>query len=117
LEEGRRSFNPANSVQVDPNETFRIPIEFQQPTSARNRRDAQVQYSPFLNRTPVATNMRGGPFSMAPPPDSPVIHAQGRLSLKSPSINNFQMNSPFPSGQVQLNSIKKPRRVIKRPPY
>ena len=129
LEEERRTFNPANQVQIDPNETFRIPIEFQQPhpppsfqSKTRTANRGNVQYSPFINRTPIhSRESRAYVNSFVPPPDSPLIHASGRLSLKSPSINqnnnnyhnsyNAALNSPYPG---QLKS-KKPRPVIRRP--
>lgn len=120
LEEDRRPFNPANAVQIDPNETLRIPNEFQYPhhqKPLRNHYSSNVPYSPFIN------NHRGGvPQSyFVPPPDSPLIHAPGRLSLKSPSIsntnnnnhNNMILNSPFPL-QISSNRSKVPRRVIKK---
>lgn len=98
-----------------------------------------IQFSPFMNgngthqtksfvrhntnnrnfHTNNLYNNNNPLFSNNIPPDSPVIHAQGRLSLKSPSVN-AQMNSPFP-GQGQnlfpLRSSKTPRPVVKRPPY
>lgn len=128
-DERNRTFNPANQVQIDPNETFRIPSEFQQqhpppPFQSSKTRSASrgnVQYSPFINRTPVhARESRAYANSFIPPPDSPLIHASGRLSLKSPSINsnnNYQngynaaLNSPYP-GQLRP---KQPRPVIRRP--
>ena len=135
MEGDRHSFNPANPIQIDPNESLRIPSEFhqrqnhqppqipQQSSKLRgltNKRDHQnVQYSPFINRTPAQYN-RGGyittnnPF-MAPP-DSPLIHTTGRLSLKSPSLNTLHqmnMNSPYPA-QVQVRSSKQPRPVMRR---
>lgn len=125
MEEERRSFNPANPVQIDPNETLRIPIEFQQhpappfQSKTRSSNRGNVQFSPFINRTPVNARESRGHF--VPPPDSPLIHASGRLSLKSPSINNnnnnyqnsynYALNSPYPG---QLRS-KQPRPVIRRP--
>jgi len=134
-DERSRNFNPADQVQIDPNETFRITSEFQQqhpppPFQSSKTRSASrgnVQYSPFINRTPVhARESRAYVNSFIPPPDSPLIHASGRLSLKSPSINNnnhiitnnnYQnsynaaLNSPYPG---QLRS-KQPRPVIRRP--
>ena len=137
MEEERRPFNPANSVQIDPNESYRIPIEFhhphpqhrnlnpnpsnipQQPTRNNNRNyTVNVPYSPFMNnRTPSNPNpYNRGQSTFIPPPDSPLIHVPGRLSLKSPSIsnnNNYNgsynvMNSPYP---LTNGRLKVPRRV------
>lgn len=136
-ERSTRTFNPANQVQIDPNESFRIPSEFQQhqhppppfqSSKTRSTNRGNVQYSPFINRTPVhSRESRAYVNSFIPPPDSPLIHASGRLSLKSPSIsnnnhmminnNNYQnsynaaLNSPYPG---QLRS-KQPRPVIRKP--
>ena len=124
---GGHGFNPANSVQIDPNETLRIPIEFQhhqnqntQSTSKMNpnnrftnshirREYDNVQYSPFINRP----NQMASSFI---PPDSPLIHVNGRLSLKSPSIksrnyNTSILNSPYPQNQQRS---KGPRPVYRR---
>lgn len=126
MEEGGRPFNPANSIQIDPNESFRVPSEFhqnggggqyhhQQPqqiqhnTQMQPRRREQPGFSPFMG----ARSSSRGYNSFVPPPDSPLIHVAGRLSLKSPSINiNTTMNSPYP-GQLSMRS-KQPRPVLKR---
>lgn len=129
---GGHGFNPANSVQIDPNETLRIPIEFQhhqnqniQSTSKMNhqnnrftnthirREHDNVQYSPFINRP----NQMASSFI---PPDSPLIHVNGRLSLKSPSINsrNYNtsiLNSPYQQISHNQQRSKGPRPVYRRP--
>lgn len=142
-ERSTRAFNPANQVHIDPNETFRIPSEFQQPqqqqqqhppppfqsSKSRSGYRGSAQYSPFINRTPLhARESKPYVNYFNPPPDSPLIHTSGRLSLKSPSIsnnnnsqiinsNNYQngynaaLNSPYPG---QLRS-KQPRPVLRRP--
>lgn len=119
MEEERRSgFNPANSMQIDPNETLRIPSEFQQhqhhpkQNGHLHRSRENVQYSPFIN-CPNPTI--GFTNSSLIPPDSPLIHVNGRLSLKSPSINskNYNttiLNSPYPN----RSSNKVPRPVYRR---
>ena len=143
LEDERSSFN---LNQIDPNETLRIPNDLHHPirngrinnNQLQIQQTNNVQFSPFINAngTPQTrsfvrhnTNNRNfhnnniynnsNPiFTSNIPPDSPVIHTQGRLSLKSPSVN-AQMNSPF-RGQnnlFPLRSSKTPRPVVKRPPY
>lgn len=136
MEEKDCPFNPANPIPIDPNESLRIPNEFhrqqhetivkipQQPIRNNHHRSHNVPFSPFMN--PVQSHTRGYtgaiPYSSAmPPPDSPLIHVSGRLSLKSPSLTNTPnlnnttfLNSPYPQ-QMSINRSKVPRRVIKRP--
>ena len=123
MEEERCGFNPANSIQIDPNETLRIPTEFQhrQPTLKLNQksRHREQEYSPFINRSNQNIGLTSSSFM---PPDSPLIHINGRLSLKSPSINskNYNtriLNSPYPENQStnMLNRSKAPRPVYRRP--
>jgi hypothetical protein len=135
-ERSTRAFNPANQVQIDPNETFRIPSEFHQQhppppfqsSKSRSGYRGSAQYSPFISRTPVnARESKPYVNYFNPPPDSPLIYTSGRLSLKSPIIsnnnnsqminnNNYQngydaaLNSPYPG---QLRS-KQPRPVLRR---
>ena len=131
MEEERCGFNPANSVQIDPNETLRIPTEFQQyhhhkqqyqplsRSSALQRDPENIQHSPFINRP----NPNIGLTSYLIPPDSPLIHVNGRLSLKSPSINskNYNtttiQNSSYPQRQpsnMTNRSSKAPRPAYRR---
>ncbi len=136
MEEGGRPFNPANSIQIDPNDTLRIPSEFHQQTSKipqqpprNNRNSYNVPYSPFMNPTQPHRGYTSAfpQSSFVPPPDSPLIHVPGRLSLKSPSISNtpninnngyssIYPNSPYPQQMIQMSNSrsKVPRRVIKR---
>lgn len=148
LEDERSSFNlnqidPNETLRIPndlqhPQQTTRIRNGRINNNQLQIQQNNNVQFSPFMNGngTPQTrsfvrhnTNNRNfhtnniynnnNPiFANNIPPDSPVIHAQGRLSLKSPSVN-AQINSPFlgQNNLFPLRPSKTPRPVVKRPPY
>lgn len=114
-----------NATRIDPNETFKIPSEFQRmrpantnlntnnaipfspnPFTPQNQRGIVYSNNPVMSSTNNSKTYNNNNNNNANyihsnqnqnyiPPDSPVIHAQGRLSLKSPSVTS-QINFTLP---------------------